>query len=261
MITDKVTNTLVKAGLSSSQAKIYVTILTLRDAPVKTISKAAEMDRGETYRVVAKLFELGLIEKIIDSPIRFKPIPISEGFSILLERKKRETLEIQKQAQRIINDCNIIARKKSFEEDCSKTFLIPSGGHLNNLQAKIFFNVKKSFDVITCLGEFVRYIESYYEDCKHLLARGVKVRFLVENLEDKELSLEPLDELQYDSNFKMKFVYSQIPTYMCIYDNTGVLISSDKETWTCDVPAYWSKDPIFVAIARNIFDKNWNTRL
>ena len=72
-------------GMTIRQAEVYMAINELEQAKVVTIAKTVETDRAEIYRVIPKLQEIGLIKKIVTTPVSYKAVPLSEGLSILLQ--------------------------------------------------------------------------------------------------------------------------------------------------------------------------------
>ena len=52
---------LMKLGLSFVQAKIYLVLVGLGEADVKTVSLVSSVSRQEVYRVMPQLLEAGLV--------------------------------------------------------------------------------------------------------------------------------------------------------------------------------------------------------
>jgi sugar-specific transcriptional regulator TrmB len=89
LIDEESVQSLSRLGLSTSQVKVYLALLELEKATAKTIAKHSKVARQEAYRVLAELQEKGLVEKIIEIPTKFKPIPIEDCIYLLIERKKK----------------------------------------------------------------------------------------------------------------------------------------------------------------------------
>ncbi len=71
-------------GLTLNQAKVYVTIAKLGIASISQVSKASKVRREDVYRMLPRLQELGLIEKILDRPAKIRATPAEDGLSILI---------------------------------------------------------------------------------------------------------------------------------------------------------------------------------
>jgi sugar-specific transcriptional regulator TrmB len=103
---DEHVETLVKLGLTSLQARIYLTVLTLQKANVGKISNTAEIARPDVYRVLPTLEKLGLVRKVLASPIMFEPTPLKDACTLLLQRKKEEYSEACERSMTLIKEFN-----------------------------------------------------------------------------------------------------------------------------------------------------------
>ena len=83
-------------GLSQAQARVYLVLCRIGTANVKTISNNINSARQDIYRVLPDLIEMGIVEKIIASPNKFKPLPFKEGCFLLLEKQRIEQNNLQK---------------------------------------------------------------------------------------------------------------------------------------------------------------------
>ena len=257
MINEQSVQTLMKLGLSSSQSKTYLCLTKLGEDTVITVSKSSNIDRGETSRVLSKLMDLGLVEKIIDSPNRYRPVSLAEALSILLDRKKQEDSQIRRETERLLAESSSVDVGEPFAKEEPRTLLIPSGNHLANLMRDRLANLQRNYDGISYLDEFERRLNVYYEDYKRLLARGVRIRFVLENTEDRQFSSNLLDSLNDSSNFEVSFVRSKVPACIGIYDDQDVQVSIARRIDLCAASAYWSNSPVFVALAKSYFDSLW----
>ena len=71
-----------------------------------------------------KLQKLGLAEKIIDIPPKWKATPIRDGLSYLLECKQNETSELQKKAK-IINYVRENNERTGLQKEESQFVMVP----------------------------------------------------------------------------------------------------------------------------------------
>ena len=79
MLQEDCINSLMELGLTLVQAKIYLTLTKLDNATIKAISKNSNLARQDIYRIIPSLQKLGLVEKIIDKPTKYKATPIKIG--------------------------------------------------------------------------------------------------------------------------------------------------------------------------------------
>ena len=96
---DEVTQVLTDLGLNLSQARVYFAISQSGVSTVKNVSNISQVAREHIYQVLPQLQDLGLVEKIIGAPSKFRAIPLEEGASILLQNRANKTRELQKNKQ------------------------------------------------------------------------------------------------------------------------------------------------------------------
>lgn len=65
-------NKLALFGLTHLQAKIYVSIYILGEVPVRAIVDFGQMHKVEVYRVLEELEDLGVVDRIIAHPVRYR---------------------------------------------------------------------------------------------------------------------------------------------------------------------------------------------
>ncbi len=74
----EIKNELKKFGLSENQALIYLLVVIHTQLRIQKIVNLTQIPRSSVYENLKILFELGLIEKVVeDKFIRIKPYPIS----------------------------------------------------------------------------------------------------------------------------------------------------------------------------------------
>jgi len=245
-------------GLSASQSKIYLNLILLKEATVNKVSKASGIDRGETYRVMTKLLEFGLVEKIIDSPLRFKAIPLESGLSALFKRREQENVKIYERAQNLIANYLTSSSEDEISEKEEMTIAVLSADHNANLVSEKLSRVQKSYRAMSFLGEFDRFIKEYHKECKRLLDKGASLRFIVEVPGMQEYSSNLLDSLQRNPNFEVKFVVDKIPASLSIYDDLEVRIGAAGKVYISDGSTFWSNNSAFVALSKSCFEAIWS---
>jgi len=251
-------------GLTSRQSKIYLAIALLEMATAKTISKLSGVRRENIYRTIPQLQEVGLIEKIIDTPIKFKAIEIEDAVSILLNRKIRQMEKMQKEAEAVIENFKKGAYTRGLKiEEKTEFILIPKKIALTHRKIQSINNAEKSIDVITTLKRLSQAGPNYFIAADEALKRGVKIRVITEK-PTKELEL-PISRksTQKSKNNATKFRYSKQPikNVIAIIDTKEVYIVTIPHSRLEESPALWSNNPSLIDIIQNYFEKLWNDSL
>ena len=248
--------TLVKLGLTSLQARIYLTILTLQKANVGKISNSAEIARPDVYRVLPTLEKIGLVRKVIATPIRYEATPLKEGCQILLGQKKREYEDAEKKSTELISEFDA-ENHSLFDENCVESFCLVNSKQLMIEKVMIADSTaEKGIDVIGRWGAMRALVFSNTEIYEKAMKRGVRIRFIIDNppnpndkIIEKWSRSSPLFELRY--------LTEKLPIRGAIYDcksaNMCVRSIQDMEL----TPSLWSKNPEFVQLLVNYFENLW----
>jgi sugar-specific transcriptional regulator TrmB len=69
------------------QAKVYIALAKLGTLTGRVTAKEAKVASQDVYRVLAELEEKNLVEKIIVTPNKYRPVPVQDVLSILLKQK------------------------------------------------------------------------------------------------------------------------------------------------------------------------------
>jgi len=251
-------------GLTSRQSKIYLAIALLEMATAKAISKLSGVGRENIYRIIPQLQEVGLIEKIIDTPIKFKAIEIEDAVSILLDRRIRQTEKMQKEAETVIENFKkgVYTRGLRIEEK-TEFILIPKKIALTHRKIQSINNAEKSIDIITTLKRLSQAGPNYFIPADKALKRDVKIRVITEKPTKKlELPISR-ESTQKSKNITTKFRCSKQPikNVIAIIDTKEVYIVTIPHSRLEESPALWSNNPSLIDIIQNYFEKLWNDSL
>lgn len=247
-----------KAGLNALQAKIYLTLAIGGQQSIKSVAKAACIDRSNAYREILNLHEMGLVEKTIGIPNLFEAIPLQDGISILLSRKEKEYNEIKEKTEQLIEQARccmsevIAAQEKDFHITPKKMIFIK--GALIHMQ-----NAQQSNDTISSFKRFSQAMAYSFETHKRALARGVKTRVIVEKPEKGQLLPETVQNLIAHPNFELRYTLTVPKTLGACFDNEGVGILMDPSASITESACFNTNHPSFVELFRNYFEKLWNT--
>jgi len=94
---------LMNLGLTRLQATTYINLTKLGTAEVKAIAKASNAYRSDAYRVMLSLEKLGLAQKVVGDPVRYRATPMREGFDLLMQNKTQEYVDLQREATETLN--------------------------------------------------------------------------------------------------------------------------------------------------------------
>lgn len=199
------TTKLEKMGLSKKEAKVYLSLLKLKLAPVTKISEESGVDRTQTYDILHNLIERGLASYVLKNNTRHFSPANPEQILHDIQEKEREF-------QSILPDL-----KQLFSQEYEKTSVEIFRG-IEGLKA-VYKNLLKSRKDYLLLGipqKFEKILPIFSKQfLRQIEENGIKEKIIFSNKE-KFTKLK---------NGKYKYLSQDIfnPTDALIYDNKVIL--------------------------------------
>jgi sugar-specific transcriptional regulator TrmB len=218
---DESTRMLTAFGLNRSQAKSYLTLLEMGTASVKEVAKQSNIARPDTYRALADLQELGLVEKIVTFPTTFRSLSITDAISVLMIKRNKENAELGKKATALIQ---IVSERNSRirHSEANQLTLITGGDAITAKLHKIMQNSKKQICVICPKKDFFQCRQFISEPLQENVGNRLTVMFITENhigpREPKEIR-----DLKKNPRFQVKYLDSTPVVCFAVFDQKEVL--------------------------------------
>jgi len=246
---DSHVQTLMNLGLTLLQATIYLTLTKLGKAETQRIAKASNVARPEVYRVMPTLLKLGLAEKILGKTTLYEATPIKEGLSILLQNKKEEYAELEKEASSFLNNfhSNDI---KDFQAETQEFKVTSEWRLLMKMHKRLIQSAQTSID-ISVPWKAAQPILLNWPSKKKL-----KIRLVTQKM-GKTAQVRKLQALAKNAGIELKYLSKSAPFGMHIFDKKEVTLCLCEET---GVPSLWSNHPSVVRLAETYFEYLWNNQ-
>ena len=245
--------TLSELGLTFLQAKIYFVLAKNGKSTIKTLAEKAAIDRANTYRVVCKLQEFNLVEKMLTKPGLFRAVPLSAGVAMLLENKEKEYSELAAETEKLIE------RSKRFDNDKpreveSQFILIPRGKASGKKLTEIFTRTKETNEAIFYWSD-LQPLSIFVNTWRLLLKKGAKIRLIIYVQEKETFPLKTIQNLTKNTKFQVKYI-SKAPAYtLSIYDRREALISISAHA--SESPNLWVNHAGLVELFHDYFELLW----
>jgi sugar-specific transcriptional regulator TrmB len=244
---------LTKLGFTSSQAKIYLAIAQQNQTTVTNVAKKTRMDRAATYRVIRGLEEKGFVLKIIANPLEFKAIPLGELLLALLQRKKSELADTEKELKKLFQQHGNAHIGAAQEEDGSMV-LVPKPELIIQQLKKATLSYQKSLDVLFTRQSCLESTAILEKEDWIAMEKGVKFRYVTEKPSKEKPLPEVLKRLNKHPNCCIKYLSIPIKTPVVIEDGKRAWIGATSSTDFLEVPHLWSTNPHIVALAQEYFE-------
>jgi sugar-specific transcriptional regulator TrmB len=258
---DKEVQILTRLGLTFSQAKVYLALGRSGTSTAKTISQVSNIAREHVYEIMRQLQDLGLVEKVLTRPSEFRPIPIREGFSFLLQRRIKETSELQAKTIDLVKNLFESKEKKVLQRDGSQFVLIPKKEAIIQAKKKKAENTQTSIDCITTLKRFLQVAHTYGEVISEALERGVKIRVITQTPEDDESLPGIVKDFKKNPSYRLRYVLKSPSAVVTVYDKKELLIVTSPTADLAESPALLSNNSSLLKIIQDYFEILWITAL
>jgi sugar-specific transcriptional regulator TrmB len=250
--------TLTCLGLTSNEARVYLSLLRLGISTAKAISKNSGVARPEIYQIMAKLEKLGLVERIISAPCKFRAISMQHAFSVLIERRIKVTSELQATTRKILKKFKNNNARTALKEDETQFILMPEKV-VTRREKKSLENVQRSFDAVTSWENPHSVIFIDMEEIAEALQRGVEIRIIIDEPIKEKLVSDIIKPVKKYPAFKIRNILSPPAALISVYDK--------KEAWVCtcttpeltECPTLRINNPCMLSILQDYFEILWMT--
>jgi len=254
MLEDSDIRALEGLKLTHTQARVYLAIAELGDAEMSAISKEIDVPRQDLYRATSELHNLGLVEKVLSTPIKHRAIPVGAAIAILWERIHKENVANQENALRLA---------EKYKNRCPRTpdktsqFTIVPKKEANVRRRQLL--TQKCLNAICEISSHKRLCSIPHNLLEEILAslqRGVKIRAITEKFSDTSCCWH-LTQFQATGNFEIRYLPTQPSIILSIFDEKEVLIASSSKAHIGKVPALWTNNSDLVTTLQDYFEILW----
>jgi sugar-specific transcriptional regulator TrmB len=138
------------------------------------ISRNTNVERSEIYRIMASLGKMGLIEKTISLPVKFKPASIREAVFLLMSNRINETLDLNEKAEEMLREFKVNKLETTFTGDETQFTIILKKQASLQRRRKAIENSQKTIDVLNSSKRFPATTFAFGEEIMKALRRGLR---------------------------------------------------------------------------------------
>ncbi len=247
-------------GLTRNQAKVYLTIARMGLATVGKTAKISKVRREDVYRMLPKLEEMGLVERLLGKPTKIRATPVEEALSILIKQEEK-TARKRVSAMKAKTETFLkhFARAPRLEEEEKGNFFLLSKPE--NVMAKMLIIIKKAEREI-CFAfsrnQIMQLVHGFGEELKSRIKKGVRIR-LVSELPEYEDSLPRVLEERISPSDSLDLRYTDLlSTHYMIADLKECLISTSSVGNMAEHPCLWTNSDSLVGVFQGDFENLWH---
>lgn len=248
--------TLEKLGLTSLQAKIYLSAVTLQKATAGKIALNSEVARPDVYRILPMLEKLGLLRKIISAPKMYEATPIKEACDILLRKKNREYKDAEQRSIDLIEEFEENNRNSNQDYGNESFYMVVSKEIMLEKIYEADGSAKESINVIGRWAIIRPIIYSHLDVYNKAIKNGVTIRFITDKPKPDDKTATKLNK-KLGPHLEIRYLNELLPMRGAIYDgkqaNMRVAASNDQAL----TPSLWSTNTEFTKILLTFFEDLW----
>jgi sugar-specific transcriptional regulator TrmB len=252
--------TLVHLGLNYSQARVYFALVENGLSTAKEISKISGINRQEIYRIMPKLQNVCLAEKMIDIPTRWRATPLQDGLSFLLENRKKETSELQAKATKLIDFIRENKKRAELQKDECQFIMMPGkNAHLKWLKNRLKAALETNDSILTWSDD--KTISFYCDnEIKEQLNRGVKTRLVIYVSENEKAIYENDRTFRSNPNYQKAFIFTPPIVLGGVLDKKQLILATEQNNPVQrSENVLLSNSPFLTALFQNYFEQLWKT--
>lgn len=244
----------MKLGLTQLQAKTYLTLTQLDKAEVKRISRISGIARQDIYRIMPTLEKVGLVEKIVATPILYKAVPLKDGTLSLFKERSSEHAQLKTSLKLLAESKE--KKDNNIVQDAKSEFVITSERKRLVKKFERSFSKASTVDLLFPSGGLNFVVFSFFDSFAAAVSKGVRFRVLTQKTEVSPAIMRKLEDLTANPFFELKFVDVNIDFGICIFDDKEVDVCMSGEE---AVPSLGTNNGQLMKMAKIFFETHWNS--
>ena len=245
--------TLTDLGLTGAQAKTYLTLLALGPTSISKIALASRVARPDIYRGLSELEELGIVEKIVASPTAVKPLPVEDAVGILMLRKTKENVDLNKRANKLIG---VIKKEpKKSKQTGNNQFALIHGEAIDFELQRSMLECEETVCIIGSSQKIIQGIINRHETFLDALRRKLTIRIVTEEPHGYDPP-KKIQALKKFPTFEWRFLIDVPTVWLRIYDSQKILLTTSKDE-PLNNSAVLTNNYFLVELSQTYFNSAW----
>jgi sugar-specific transcriptional regulator TrmB len=248
-------NLLNSLGLTTTQAKVYLSLVYNGPSKVSQISKNSGIHRAHLYQILRSLESTGIVEKNLPDNT-FNPMPLKETLEMLIKQKHQEIENLEATAKAISE----IGKPELKLVNSPEMMLLTNQKQIIKKFQSVMQRAEKSIYHMHSWTRFIRLWHNGCDDFSDALARGVEIKQIVEIPDDKSQAQNFLAKHVFSNPlFEIRFVPKTVGNFSII-DHKKILLSTSAEKTISDIPpVIKSNYEGLLEVLENCFSFTWES--
>jgi sugar-specific transcriptional regulator TrmB len=244
--------TLMDLGLTLLQAKTFLAVIELGEASNKAIAKTSKVARQNIYQIMLSLQEKGLVEKILEKPIKFRALPLKEAAEKLFRDRTDEYLKVKAETQELIEKPENVEVPEKIHDF---VFIPEKEAHCRRIWQAFDAAQRSIHTIMTYVGEPEK--DDLPAPLLNAISRGVKVK-VISNVPEKVQVMTPVKRgWTKEDTYEVRYVRKPLPVMFCSVDKKELFLAADPKPDPNCTKALWTNNVGLVTMAEDFFRRTW----
>ena len=250
-------------GLTRTQARVYLAVLSENPCTFYSISKISKVPRSEVYRETKYLEDAGLVEKSLERPITVKAVPVETALKNLVDWKKRECEEhiskLEKASSEFVS-CNKPRLHRTLElcSDNAEFILISKKQAIIAKTNSMLDDAEAEVSLRYSPRKMCSFFGLCDRSLNDLFKREVSVRLVTEDTGFNDGFNRMMESILNINHKALEVRYaSSILFGLTIIDKKQLLVETAVEDFFSETPMLWTNNQIMLNLLHQNFNNTW----
>jgi sugar-specific transcriptional regulator TrmB len=249
---------LVSLGLTSSQARVYMTLVRNGPSRVAAISQSSGIHRAHLYEILQSLEKMGFIEKNLEEGT-YRPAPLKESALVLVKHRQQEMSKLETEINAIVES---LPEPTQSLDAKPEILLVSNKNRTLSLGQKSLESAKSTIDLMHSWTRFSQLWQFYDATFVSVMSRGISIRQIVETPKCTIHVQRFLNKKIFKNKLlKLRFVPETGGNFSVIDNNRLLLSTTTSHESLGESPFIFSNCEGLVGLLRNYFELSWKSSL
>ena len=176
---ESICSSLSKFGFSRNEAMIYVYLSKFGEQKAYKISKSLSLQRTETYKILRKLEEKGLVYRILGKPIQFAAVQVDKALDSLIHANRERIVHLEEEKIKVLDKWFSLSRPAQYVETPEEFIQVLKGKHQISVKVnEIIENARKEILIAVSEENLLRIFLFGSLDALSNKSKRIKIRFI-----------------------------------------------------------------------------------
>jgi len=232
---------------------------------VGSISKSSGVRREDIYRILPKLEQMGLIERVLGTPAKIRAIPLQEAFSILVKQRQdeinKQVSDLAYRAEQFLKNFRPSYDIPFEEGDEAQFSLITGKVAIISRVSDVIRKTQSEIDSVSSAVKLSKFMFTYSEAIQ-AMGKGVKFRIIAEVPQgDTGLKRILEDQVPRGIDYDLRYAKGSVGHFLISDHKKAVFDTSKEPVGMGEIPILWTSNSSLITLLHRDFEELWTASI